>query len=67
VFEIGGQSAVSGHLILGNGITIAGKSGVTHNLPQPGIYGGIPAVPIKQWRRQVGLLANMVKRHLRKH
>ena len=64
---IGGQSAVSGHLVLGNGITIAGKSGVTHNLPQPGIYGGIPAVPIKQWRRQVGLLANMVKRHLRRY
>jgi len=64
---IGGQSAVSGHLVLGSEITVAGKSGVTRNLTQPGIYGGIPAVPIQQWRRQVGMLANMVKRHLRRH
>ena len=63
---MGGQSAVSGHLILGDEITIAGKSGVAHNLSGPGIYGGIPAVPIQQWRRQVGMLANMVKRRLRR-
>jgi UDP-3-O-[3-hydroxymyristoyl] glucosamine N-acyltransferase len=63
---IGGQSAVSGHLLLGDEITIAGKSGVSHNLPRSGIYGGIPSVPIQQWRRQVGMIANMVKRHLRK-
>ena len=64
---VGGQTAIAGHLIVGDGVTIAGKSGVTHDLSKAGVYGGIPAVPIKQWRRQVGILANMVKRGLRRN
>ena len=62
---VGGQSAIAGHLKLGDGVTIAGKSGVTRDLKGPGIFGGIPAVPIQQWRRQVGMLSNLVKGRLK--
>tara|TARA_A100001037_G_scaffold294867_1_gene313209 strand:+ start:530 stop:1564 length:1035 start_codon:yes stop_codon:yes gene_type:complete len=63
---VGGQTAIAGHINLGNGVTIAGKSGVTRDLKGPGIFGGIPAVPIRQWRRQVGMLSNLVKRRLKR-
>ena len=63
---VGGQTAIAGHLTIGDEVTIAGKSGVTHDLLKAGIYGGVPAVPIRQWRRQVGMLANMVKRGMRR-
>tara|TARA_Y100000588_G_scaffold379761_1_gene462478 strand:- start:1250 stop:2299 length:1050 start_codon:yes stop_codon:yes gene_type:complete len=62
---VGGQSAIAGHLNLGDGVTVAGKSGVTRDLRGPGIFGGIPAVPIQQWRRQAGMLSNLVKRRLK--
>ena len=58
---VGGQSAIAGHLVVDDGVTIAGKSGVTRDLKGPGVFAGIPAVPIRQWRRQVGLLSNLVK------
>lgn len=61
---VGGQTAIAGHLVLGDGVTIAGKSGVTRDLKGPGVFGGIPAVPIQQWRQQVGMLSNLVKRRL---
>ena len=63
---VGGQTAIAGHLTIGDEVTIAGKSGVTRDLLKAGVYGGVPAVPIRQWRRQVGMLANMVKRGTRR-
>ena len=59
---MGGQSAVAGHLKIGSGVRIAGQSGVIKNIP-PGQkeYMGVPAVPIKQFMRQVVTLAKMVK------
>ena len=59
---VGGQSAIAGHLKVGDGVTIAGKSGVTRDLKGSGVFAGIPAVPIQKWRRQVGMLSNLVKR-----
>jgi UDP-3-O-[3-hydroxymyristoyl] glucosamine N-acyltransferase len=53
---------VAGHLTIGAGVRLAARTGVTRNLEAGQTYGGAPAVPIRQWRRQVGAINLMAKR-----
>ena len=53
---IGGQVGIVGHLTIGNNVQIAAKSGVTRNLSDGAIVGGAPAVPIKEFGRQVAAM-----------
>lgn len=48
---LAGQVAVAGHLHLEDGVTVAGKSGVSKSLAAGKKYGGIPAVPLEQYNR----------------
>ena len=59
---IGGQVGVAGHLNVGDGAMAAGKSGIVRDIPAGERYGGIPAVPIQQWKRQVVAIARLVNR-----
>ena len=59
---LGGQVGVAGHLNMGDGAMVAAKSGVIRDIPAGERYGGIPAVPIQQWKRQVAAIARLVKR-----
>lgn len=59
---LGGQTGVAGHLTIGMGARIAAQSGIMKDVPAGSEYMGSPAVPIKQFMRQVALLAKMVKR-----
>lgn len=56
---LGGQVGVTGHLTLGKSVKVAAKSGISRNLSACEVVGGIPAVPIQEWRRQVILLKKM--------
>ena len=47
---IGGQAGISGHLIIGNKVKIAAKSGVTKNIADNSVVAGFPAVDIKKWK-----------------
>lgn len=58
---IGGQVGIAGHLTIGSGTRIAAKSGVHTNIPPGSEYGGAPAVPVREWRRQMAKLARMGK------
>jgi UDP-3-O-[3-hydroxymyristoyl] glucosamine N-acyltransferase len=51
--QIGGQTGVTGHINIGNGVQLAAGSGVVADLPPGGRYGGIPAVPIKDFLREM--------------
>jgi len=44
---------VADHVSLTNHVRVAAMSGVTKSISHPGDYGGMPAQPIAQWRRQV--------------
>lgn len=57
----GGQAAAAGHLTIGDGAQFAARSGVTRNLEGGQTYGGAPAVPIQQWRRQMAAIARLGK------
>lgn len=56
---IGGQAGISGHVTLGAGVRLIAQSGVMHNLPPGGTYGGSPAVPSRVWHRQTVALARL--------
>ncbi|MFN4281972.1 MAG: UDP-3-O-(3-hydroxymyristoyl)glucosamine N-acyltransferase [Alphaproteobacteria bacterium] len=58
---IGGQAGLAGHLNIGSGVRIAAKSGVHSNIPAGIEVGGSPAVPVREWRRQMAKLARMGK------
>jgi UDP-3-O-[3-hydroxymyristoyl] glucosamine N-acyltransferase len=58
---IGGQAGVAGHLKVGPGARLAARSGVTTDVPAGKAMGGTPAVPIKDWHRQVIALNRLVK------
>lgn len=58
---LGGQVGVADHLKIGKGAFVAGKGGVTRNLEGGKVYGGFPAKPVEQWRREVAALSRLGK------
>ena len=59
---VAAQAGIVGHLTIGMGSRIAGQSGVMHNLDPGSEVMGYPAVPIKQFMRQVATLKKLTKR-----
>jgi UDP-3-O-[3-hydroxymyristoyl] glucosamine N-acyltransferase len=57
---LAGQVGVAGHLEIGDGVVVASKSGVASSLEPGNMVGGIPAVDIDTWRRQVSFLKTAV-------
>ena len=59
---LAGQVGIAGHLRIGDGAVLAAKSGVSGNIPAGETYAGIPARPVREWRRISVMLGRMVKR-----
>src|SRR6185312_12078737 len=57
---IGGQAGVAGHLRIGKGAQIAAQAGVIADVDPGARIGGTPAVPVREWLRQNGLLRRMM-------
>ena len=47
------QVGVTGHLTINSGAQIAARGAVVHDVPAGQQYGGAPAKPIAEWRREV--------------
>ena len=59
---MGGQVAIDGHLTIEDEVKIAARSGVSKSIQKKGdIWGGVPAMPIKEYNRNAVLLRNMEK------
>lgn len=58
----GGQVGLAGHLSIGTGAKIAAQSGIMRDVPAGSELMGSPAVPIKQFMRQVAILSKMTDR-----
>ncbi len=53
---LAGQVGVADHVTIGNQVIVAGQAGVTKDIPEPGFYGGYPAIPGMTWRRYTATL-----------
>jgi UDP-3-O-[3-hydroxymyristoyl] glucosamine N-acyltransferase len=49
----GGQAAAVGHINIGAGATVAANGKVSKDVPAGAVVAGAPAVPIKQWKREL--------------
>jgi UDP-3-O-[3-hydroxymyristoyl] glucosamine N-acyltransferase len=58
---LGGQVGVSDHIEIGPGARIAAKSGITKDLAGRADYGGYPARPVMQWRREMAALRRLTR------
>ena len=54
-----GQVGFAEHLTIGDGVKLAARAGVIHDLEAGRAYGGAPAIPIMQWRRQMVALSRL--------
>jgi UDP-3-O-[3-hydroxymyristoyl] glucosamine N-acyltransferase len=59
---MGGQSGTVGHIRVGNGAQIAGGAHAKDDVPAGARMGGTPAVPFKEWARQVAALKRLGQR-----
>ncbi len=58
-FICGGKTSVSGHITLGDGINVAGLSGVNKSLEKPGKYGGYPIQPLQDFLKNRSLITKL--------
>ena len=58
----GGQAGLAGHLSIGSAAKIAAKSGVMRDVPAHTAVGGIPAVLMTRWLKQVARLDRLVSK-----
>ena len=56
---LGGQAGLIGHLTIGAGAQIAAQSGVMNDVPAGEKWGGAPALPIRQFFREVAALRKL--------
>lgn len=58
---VGAQAGVAGHLRIGDGAQIAAQSGVMTDIPAGETWCGAPAVPIKQFFREVATVKRLAE------
>ncbi|MEM8948346.1 MAG: UDP-3-O-(3-hydroxymyristoyl)glucosamine N-acyltransferase [Pseudomonadota bacterium] len=56
------QVGVAGHLKIGAGTRFAARSGVIKDVAAGQTMGGAPAIPLKQWLRQIVAVNRLIKR-----
>ena len=58
----GGQVGVADHLNIGSGVQIGAQSGIMRDIEPGSVVMGYPAVPIKDFMRQVSYIQKAVKK-----
>ena len=58
---LGGQVGIAGHLKIGSGVRVAAQSGIMRNVSPGEELGGTPALPLKQYMRQITALKRLIK------
>lgn len=50
---LAGQVGIKDHIRIGDKVMVAAQAGVMHNLEEPGVWSGTPAVPVKKHMQSV--------------
>ncbi|MCX7713450.1 MAG: UDP-3-O-(3-hydroxymyristoyl)glucosamine N-acyltransferase [Chthoniobacterales bacterium] len=50
---LAGKVGINGHIELGDGVTVAAMAGVVSSIPSGQVYAGLPALPIREFRRNL--------------
>lgn len=58
---VGGQSAIAGHLRIGQGAQLAAASRLMKDVPAGERWGGMPAKPLREWFREQTTLKKLAK------
>ena len=58
---MGGQAGSVGHVTIGTGAQIAGAASVAGDVPAGERWGGTPARPLRQWGKEIAVLASLAK------
>ena len=58
---LGGKVGVTDHVTIGDRVRVAAMSGVGTDLESGADYGGVPARPLMQWKREIMMLAKLAK------
>lgn len=58
---LGGKVGVADHVTIGDRVRVAALSGVGTDLEAGEDYGGIPARPLMQWKREIAALAKLAR------
>lgn len=58
---LAGQVGTVGHVTVGDDVTVLGKGGITKDIPEPGVYAGMPLKPARLWRRAMARLYSGLK------
>jgi len=56
---LAGQVGVVGHIEIGDCAVVAAQAGVSKSIPSGGIFGGTPAVPLQDWKKNVAYVQRM--------
>ncbi len=59
--RFGGRVGIADHVTIGDGATVLASGGVMRDIPAGETWGGTPAVPSRQWLRQVAALGRLTK------
>ena len=59
---IAAQVGITGHLTIGPNVRLAARTAVIRDLPGDQTYGGAPALPVGEWRRQMVAISRLGKR-----
>ena len=59
--RFGGRAGIADHVNIGAGATVLASGGVMRDIPAGEAWGGIPAVPARQWFRQVAALTKLAQ------
>jgi len=66
---LGGAVVIADHVVIGAGARLAGRAGVTKDVPPGAAWGGTPAQPMRGWVRErylLGRLETLWREHLRR-
>ncbi len=59
--RFGGRAGIADHVTIGDGASVLASGGVMRDIPAGEAWGGIPAVPARQWFRQVAALTKLAQ------